>query len=73
MLLYVGVYVCLTVAGVVSGHPAGMCTEGAFHSPVQKIMKWQSGRARHNEGRERRKKQVGKQANHNIHLSRQPY
>lgn len=55
------VCVCLTVAGVVSGHPTGMCRESIFHSWVQKIMKRQSSRARHNEGWESREKQVEKQ------------
>lgn len=49
------VCVYLTVAGTVSGHPAGMCSESAFHSRLLKIMKGQSSRARHNEGWESRK------------------
>lgn len=53
--------VYLTVAGVVSGHPAGMCSESAFHSWVQKIMKGQSSRARHNEGWESSEERVEKQ------------
>lgn len=51
----------LTVAGVVSGHPTGMCSESVFHSWAQKIMKGQSSRARHNEGWESSEKQVEKQ------------
>lgn len=45
-----GVY--LTVAGMVSGHPTGMCSGSAFHSWVRKIMKGPGGGVRHNEGRE---------------------
>lgn len=53
--------VYLTVAGVVSRHPAGMCRECVFHSWVLKIMKGLSSRARHNEGWESREMQVEKQ------------
>lgn len=56
-----GACVYLTVAGVVSGHPTGMCSESVFHSWAQKIMKGQSSRARHNEGWESSEKQVEKQ------------
>lgn len=52
----------LIVAGVVSSHPTGMCSKSVFHSWVQKIMKGQSGRARHSEGWESGETQVDKHA-----------
>lgn len=59
---------------MVSGHPVGMCCQSTFHSFKKKIMKGQSSRARHKEGRQSRGGSGGNEAGENsIRLSRQPH